>query len=101
MMMIRSRRLLIAFVIALLLNGILMATGASIKSEQNHPSTTEKVLEALSKPSAAFSEWLVPPGHDAAYFIGGAEVSIVFSVLFYAALVWVIISLPAWWRDRQ
>jgi hypothetical protein len=57
-------------------------------------------VNVLGGPGGSFAEWLVPPGHDAAYFLGGAAVSILVSLIFCTLLAWVVVSLPVWWRDR-
>ena len=97
----RLRRLLVALAISVALNGVLAAPSLSIDVQQSPPSRTEKILDVLTGPSTAFAEWLAPPGHGGTHFVVATAVAILCSIVFYAVLTWVVLSLPVWWRNRQ
>jgi hypothetical protein len=95
------RRVRIAVLISIALNTVLFVLASIIDARGGSFPRTERILDVLGEPSKAITEWIVPTGHDAAYFLGGALVSILSSIVFYAVLTWVTLSLPAWWRSRQ
>jgi len=95
------RRLAIAFLISIGLNSFLFAVSLSINPHNPAPTSgVERIVDALSAPSSAFAEWIAPPGHGGAHFVIALIAAVVFSVCFYAALAWVLVSLPVWWRHR-
>jgi hypothetical protein len=100
MIMNPRRRAMTAVYISLSLNAILLFLGALSSKQRYSTSRYEKILDVLGGPGSAFADWLAPSGHGAAHFLGGALMSIGFSFAFYGVIAWVIISLPAWWRDR-
>jgi hypothetical protein len=94
------RRMLVAGTLSIMLNGILIFLITSVEPEQHRSSIIVKITDALGSPGTGLANWLVPSGHDVAHFLGGAAVAVTSSILFYALLIWVILSLPSWWRDR-
>jgi len=87
--------IMIAFLVSIALNGVLLAVASSIDPTQENLSRAASIANALLKPAGAFTEWLAP-GH------GGAQIVVLFgsSVVVYAVVAWVAISLPGWWRQR-
>jgi hypothetical protein len=90
------RRVLAALLIRLFLNAVWIALEASTNSSEYWSSRLRKVFRVLDSPAFAFSNWLAP-GHEPGPLLGVAMLGIVFSFVFYAALLWVIISVPSWW----
>jgi hypothetical protein len=94
-------RVRIAFILSVVLNVFLFVVSLSINpSRKGSTSETARVLDVLSAPSTAFAEWIAPRGHGGAHFVVALIAAIVSSVVFYAALAWVVLSLPIWWRHR-
>jgi hypothetical protein len=89
-------RIAIAFLISIVLDGILLAIDFSIDPRQNKLSRVEGTVVALLRPGEALTNWLAP-GH------GGAQILalVVFSVVVYTIVAWVVLSLPVWWRSRE
>jgi hypothetical protein len=85
----------IAFLISIVLNGVLLTIDFSIKPQQEKLSKTESIVVSLLKPAEALTSWLAP-GH------GGPQILalILFSVAIYAVVAWATLSLPVWWRRR-
>jgi hypothetical protein len=85
----------IAFLISIALNGILLAIASSVDPRQENLSRVASAANALLKPAEALTEWLAP-GH------GGTQIVVLFgsSVVVYAVVAWVVLSLPVWWRHR-
>ncbi len=79
----------------MVLNGILLAVAFSIDPRQENLSRIASIANALLRPAGALTQQLAP-GH------GGAQIVMLFvsSVLFYAFVAWVALSLPVWWRHR-
>jgi hypothetical protein len=95
------RRLAIAFLISIALNSFLFAVSFSINPRNPVPNSgVQRIVEALSAPSSTFAEWVAPRGHGGAHFVIALIAAVASSVGFYAALAWVILSLPVWWRHR-
>jgi len=100
MTMNSRRRALTAFYISLFLHVILLVLGVATSRQDNRTSWSAKIVNMLGSPGGEFGDWLAPPGHGAAHFVGGFLLAVGFSFVFYAVLAWVIISLPTWWRER-
>ena len=88
------QRLAIALLASILWNCVLIAT--PFFTVRFPSSRIGRVMDALGRPGGAFAEWLLP-GHDAPQVV----LIITSSVVFYAVLMWVTLSLPVWWRSRQ
>jgi hypothetical protein len=88
-------RIAIAFLISIVLNGILLTIDFSIDPRQANLSRVENIVVGLLRPAEALTARLTP-GH------GGAQISalILFSVVVYTIVAWVVLSLPIWWRRR-
>ena len=88
-------RTVIAFVVSLVLNGFLLVVAFSVDPRQEKLSGIQRVANVLLEPAGGITDQLVP-GH------GGTQIFalILFSVLIYALLAWVVLSLPVWWRHR-
>jgi|HubBroStandDraft_6_1064221.scaffolds.fasta_scaffold546692_2 hypothetical protein len=85
------RRILAALLISIALNGLLLVLGPLT---EHHPvSVIARVLDLLGRPAAAFTEWLVPAGHDASHILGAIVVSILSSTIFYAVVAWIILKI--------
>jgi hypothetical protein len=100
MIMNPFRRVMTAVCISLAVNMIWFLLDAMTTHQDDRPSMSWKIASVLGGPGGAFAEWLAPPGHDAAHFLVGFLMAIGFSFAFYAGIAWIIISLPAWWRER-
>jgi hypothetical protein len=89
------RRLPIAFLISIALNVILFAVDSSIDPRQEELSRIQHLAVVLLTPAEALTARLAP-GH------GGAQIValVVFSVVVFAIVSWVALSLVAWWRSR-
>src|SRR5260370_30848478 len=89
-------RMVIAFLISIVLNGVLLAIASSINPRQENLSRIASIANALLRPANALTDWLAP-GH------GGAQIAALFisSIFFYTVLAWVALSLPVWWRHRE
>lgn len=98
--MTKTRRVLVACVTSVVLNGAVLGLGASIDSDQHPAPLTSKILDVLGAPGSAAGYWPAPTGHGAAHFVGGALIEVLSSIIFYAALAWVVLSLPLWLRQR-
>lgn len=94
-MILEHWRVTVAFLASAALNGFLLVVAFSINSKEDKLSRIERIANALLKPAASLTEQLAP-GH------GGAQILalILFSILVYTVLVWVVLSLPRWWRHR-
>ena len=88
-------RLVIALLLSIGLNVLLLAVAFSIDPRRAELSRIERWSNFLLSPAATLTATLVP-GHTGAQFVALT----LFSFAFYAALAWVAISLPAWWRTR-
>lgn len=88
-------RLVMALVLSIGLNGVLLAVAFSIDPRSAELSGIERWSNFLLSPAATLTATLVP-GHTGAQIVALA----LFSFVFYAALAWVAISLPAWSRTR-
>ena len=96
----KMRPIASALIFSVLFNGILIAIIASL--QPRYPaSIVVKVSEILAAPGTKFADWVIPTGHDALYFVGGFVVSILSSVLFYAALAWSALKSLARSRNRR
>ena len=88
-------RLAMAFLISIGLNVILFAVNFSTDPRRAELSRVQRWVVGLLSPAEALTMGFVP-GH------GGAQILalVVFSVLFYAMVSWVVLTLPAWWQRR-
>ena len=86
------RRIWIALLISVALNSAVVILGAF--TEHHSGSALTQILDLLSVPGGALAELLIPAGHDAAQILGAIAVSLISSVVFYGALVWIV--LMAW-----
>ncbi len=88
--------MVIAFLISIVLNGVLLAIASSINPRQENLSRIASIANALLRPANALTDWLAP-GH------GGAQIAALFisSIVVYTVLAWVALSLPVWWRHRE
>ena len=84
-----------AFLISIALNLILFAVDFSIDPRRAELSRIQRAVVSLLSPAEILTVGFAP-GH------GGAQILavVIFSVLVYAIVVWVALSLPAWWRRR-
>lgn len=96
----RLRRIFAAFGIACAINVVWVTLEALIDPMAYQPSRLSRIAGVLGYPGGTIEDWLARSGHDA-YFVGGALVTLLSSLIFYAALVWVILSLMAWLRGRR
>jgi len=89
------RRIPIALLISIVLNVILFAVDFSIDPRQEALSRIQHLVVVALTPAEALTTRLAP-GH------GGAQIValVVFSVVVYAIVGWVALSVPAWWRRR-
>lgn len=86
---------MMAIVLSIAFNVVLLAVAFSIDPRKAELSRIERWSNFLLSPAATLTAALVP-GHAGAQ-IGAMAL---FSFAVYAALAWVAISLPAWWRTR-
>jgi hypothetical protein len=88
----RARR---AFVIAVVTDVVLGLCAATVYSAAPH-SATAKISDGLGAPSEALTN-LVAAGH------GGLQplFAMLLTVAFSWVAVWIGLSLPCWWHDRQ
>lgn len=93
------RRIFAALLISVALNGVLIAVGPW--TEQHGTSAMARVTDLLGRPSAAFTEWVVPGGHDAVHILGAIAVSFMSSVIFYGVLAWAVLTAWAWRGARR
>jgi hypothetical protein len=89
------RHMAIALGASIVLNSLLIAIAFLTDPARFPSSRMGKIVDTLGRPGGAFTEWLLP-GHDAPQ----VALIVVSSVVFYAVLIWVIVSLPTWWRHR-
>ena len=60
------------------------------------------VSDALSAPPAFLIGWLVRPrSHEIVAYIISAILGLVISILFYAAVAWIVLRLMERWRERH
>lgn len=81
---------------SIFLNCLLIAASFDAKDLEKQGSTFYRVGDVLWTPAGAFGEALFP-GHD----ITQIFLMILFSITFYTVLIWILMSLPSWWRHRQ
>ena len=93
------RRVVIALIVSVALNGILLILDSFTGSQRRSPSLPLRIVEIFFSPSGALTEWLVPAGHDASHILGAILVSIVSSIILYAGIAWII--LTTWARARR
>ena len=89
------RRLLIALLLSIGLNVALLTVASGIDPRKAELSRIESCSNFLLSPAGTLTAMLVP-GHTGVQIVAMA----LFSFAFYAALAWVAISVPAWWRTR-
>jgi hypothetical protein len=71
-----------------------------LETKPPRPSSIAATLDRiLNGPANEFVEFLSPPGHGTE-MAAGAFAAIVFSFCFYGVLAWIVLSLPAWWKNR-
>jgi hypothetical protein len=89
------RHVVFAGFISIMLNGFLLAVASSIDPGQEKLSIVARTANVLLEPGEALTEQLAP-GHS------GAQIVVLFvsSILIYAFVAWIFLSLPAWWRSR-
>lgn len=97
----RLRRIFAAFGIACAINVVWVTLEALIDPTAYQPSRLSRIAGVLGYPGGTIEDWLAQSGHDAAHLVGGALVTLLSSLIFYAALVWVILSLMAWLRSHR
>lgn len=92
---VQLRRFVIAFLVSIVLNCVLVAIDFSIDPRQAKLSIIQNAVVGLLRPAEALTMRFAP-GH------GGMQILalVLFSVFVYALVVWVILSLPVWWRHR-
>jgi hypothetical protein len=90
----KLHRIAIALIMSIALNSILMAIPFFVAPETFQSLAIGKIVNALGRPGGAFTEWLLP-GHD----LPQVALLIVSSVLFYAVLAWLVLTL-IFWRSR-
>jgi hypothetical protein len=95
----RLRRLFVALGISGAINIVWLTLDALTDSTSYQPTRLSKIAGALGYPGGRVANWLTPPGHEATYFVVGALISIVSSLLFYATLAWIVLGLPVWLRS--
>ena len=88
-------RLVIAIMLSIAFNVVLLAVASNVDPRMAELTRIERWDIFLLSPAAALTAALVP-GHSGAQIVAIA----LFSFAFYAALAWVAISLPVWWRTR-
>jgi hypothetical protein len=88
-------RLILALLISIGLNIFLLAVAFSIDPRRGELSGIQRCVNTLLSPAGTLTEALVP-GHSGAQIVA----LILFSFVFYAAVSWVTLSLPVWWRHR-
>jgi hypothetical protein len=93
------RRILAALLISIALNGVVIIAGPL--TERRPPSAIAHVLDLFGKPAAAFTEWLVPTGHDAVHVLGAIAVSFLSSIAVYGVLAWITLAAWAWQGKRR
>jgi hypothetical protein len=89
------RRIASALLISVALNGVLLTIEFSIDPRREKLSSIEDIVVDLLKPAEALTSWLAP-GHGGAQFVALS----VFSVVVYAVVTWLVLSLSVWWRHR-
>jgi hypothetical protein len=90
------QRIVAALVVSIALNLIWIALDSSIDPRRYPPSIISRIVEVLGSPAAAFTEWFAP-GHTGKQIV----VLLISSIVFYAALSWVVLAVWAWLRrDR-
>lgn len=89
------RRLAIAFVLSIVLNFAFVTIDFSIDPRQHNLSILQNAVVGLLRPAEALSMRFTP-GHGGLQILG----LVIFSILIYAFLGWIILSLPVWWRHR-
>ena len=94
----RLRRVVISLVISAGGNVAFIAFFTLIDATK-HP-TLVSILDAFFWPGNSFAKMLISPGHDFSYLVGVPLIAFAFSVVFYGVMVWSIVSLPDWWRNR-
>jgi len=88
-------RLAMAFLISFGLNLILFAVDFSIDPRREELSPVQRWVVTLISPAETLTTGLVP-GHGGTQILALA----VFSVVVYTFVVWMALSLPAFWRHR-
>jgi hypothetical protein len=94
-------RVLIALGVSAALNIVWLVADGLIDWQKEAPSKAARVVEAFGKVGGTFGGWFAPSGHTVGTFLVGSLLVVVSSILFYAAVVWILLSLfslPAWWR---
>ena len=89
------RRIVAAFAISVALNFSMLAFTAFSRKNRLDSSAVGRFIDALAEPSAATADWLAP-GHGGTHIL----VFLVCAVLYFALVVWILLSLPDWWRNR-
>lgn len=90
-----SRRIATSFLISVVINVPLLVIDFDVDPRQSRLSTIEKIVVGLLTPAERLTMWLFP-GHGGGQILSMA----LFSVVFYAVVVWLALSLPIWWRKR-
>ena len=89
-------RLATAFLISIVLNIFLFAVDFSIGPRRAELSRIQNVVLGLLRPAESLTVQFAPEGH------GGIQVLalVISSILVYTVVVWLALSIPAWWRSR-
>lgn len=72
--------------------------GLAAHAQQPNPSL-EWIADKLGTPGATAADWLAPSGHTLGTILSGVLIALVSSFVFYASVIWIVLSVPEWWRE--
>lgn len=73
-----------------------------LRDSVKHPiRAIDTLADAVFQPGETVAKVVVSPGHDFAYLVGMPLLAVFVSIIFYGALIWIVLSLPTWWRNRS
>jgi hypothetical protein len=95
-----ASRVIVSLGTSVLLN-VCGVISAFVVSWDKYPwSKAAPVMSAMAAPGRLLAESFAGErGHD--FILTGLALMVVFSVLFYAVLVWIALSVWGWWRERR
>lgn len=88
-------RVRLALVISVLFD-VVVGIFAGIVYSTAPSSSVARLLDDLGAPAGELTDWIAP-GHT------GVQpfLAMLFSAVFTWAVIWIALSLPSWWRNRQ
>jgi membrane-associated phospholipid phosphatase len=93
------RRIFIALGVSGVVNVTWLVLDGLIAHAQQPDPKVMWIVDKLGTPGGAIANSLAPSGHTVGTALAFVLIAVLSSILFYASVVWIILSIPAWWRE--